>query len=342
MTQVTCAISGLDFQVSAFKDLSIEYKEGYFHPIFAAPYSSLYKLYGSYTKGKLGAIDSYLLFLAFLHSSDQIEWGHPLAIDPKAPSTAKLVANNFSQLIGVLEKTALISYSSFTQPSFRVTFANCALEEIPIWIEAWQDNLESFTYSRAEERERTALAGIERKLQALILAPEIKTELYANVVADWAHKAGEFPAAKVTLYKKTIESCFNTNKMFKTPLPLLKEIKDFCECNIDAGSIYFHTLIKVLQEGIGRHLDYLGGGSSTLGYTLLPSLSDKTKIVESETLVAEIAKAAPSAIPERRSYGTNIDFIKAKLAYRVKLNKDRAEAARLAATEVLKSEFGDL
>ena len=39
-------------------------------------------------------------------------------------------------------------------------------------------------------------------------------------------------------------------KMFNTPLVLLKEIKDYCECNIEAGSIHFHTLIQVLQEGI--------------------------------------------------------------------------------------------
>ena len=319
MAKVTCAISGLDFQVSAFSDLNISYKVGYFHPIFAAPYRDLEKLYYKHTRGRLTPTDSYLLFLAYLNSSDQVHWDYPLTLNPKDPATRKLVENNFSQLVSVLQKTAVITYSSFDQPSFRVTYENSRLEEIQFWIEAWIENINSFSFNRATERDRSALLAVEKKLEILILS-DLSPEAYSKTIADWASRAAIFPESKEELYKTTIASCFNITKMFNTPLALLKEIKNYCECNIEAGSIHFHALIKVLQEGISRHVDYLGGSALTLGYELLPSASISTQMLEADKKLKIIAETAPTELPLKEDYKSPIEYLKARLAFRVAAN----------------------
>lgn len=348
MANITCAISGLTFQITGFTGrdkhsysyLSIPHTTGYYHPIFTASYGELYKLYSAHCKGKLQPMDSYLLFLAFLHSSDQIIWEHPVTLDPASSSTKQLVENNFSQLVAILEKTNLITYSSFEQPSFRVTFDNNKLEQITNWIRAWQDNLKDFTLNRADLRTKESLHKLEKELGYRILSGE-PPESFSGIIAEWANKAACFPAGKSELYKKTITSCFHIDKMFKTPLPLLKEIKDYCECNIEAGSIHFHTLLLVLKEGISRHIDYLGGSTLALGYTLLPKETAKEiGYLETDTKLLEIAAGVElsAAAPVREDYDSPLELLKAKLAYRVAVGLEQQEKK---AAQV-KNNLGDL
>ena len=144
MCRITCAISGIRFNASYLDDLSISHTAGYFHPVFALPYSSLHHLYSKHCKGELSPNDSYLLFLAFLHSSDQIEWLVPASLNPNNNSTKSMIENNLAQLITVLEKSGIISHPSFKQPSFKVTAEGSLLQQIPSWIKAWQSNIKDF------------------------------------------------------------------------------------------------------------------------------------------------------------------------------------------------------
>lgn len=326
MARITCAISGIRFQCSYLDDLNIPHTQGYFHPIFACSYTQLHHLYSKHTKGHLTPKDSYLLFMAFLHSSSKVEWKHPATLNPNEASTKKFIENNIRQLVVVLEKTGVIRHPSFSQPNFVLTYENCNLQQIPNWIKAWENNIESFKCGRSSLREQEDLQKVENRLSKLIFSGE-KPENYSSTIAEWACKAADFPVHKQELWKKTIRSCFSITKMFNTPLPLLKEIKDFCECNIEAGSIHFHTLSQVLREGIFRHIDYLGGSNLALGYTLLatPSSKSPSGISRQETELkgqAELAalKAkAPSSPPEQANYESKLEFIRAKLAYRVAL-----------------------
>ena len=103
-----------------------------------------------------------------------------------------------------------------------------------------------------------------------------------------------------------------------------KEIKDFCECNIEAGSIHFHTLLAVIGEGISRHIDYLGGSTLALGYTLLPnpkqSAKDGNWDVGDSKLLAIIANA-PAERPVASDYTSQSAFLRDKLAYIVASRK---------------------
>jgi len=325
MARITCAISGIRFNCSYLEDISIPHTEGYFHPIFALPYTQLHRLYSQHCRMQLTSNDSYLLFMAFLHSSGKVEWKHPATLSPNDPQTKKFIENNLSQLIRVLEKTGIIRHPSFKQPSYRVTYENANLRQVPNWIKEWLDNIDDFIAGKASMREQEDLQKIENRLSYLILSGE-KPERFSHVIASWANQAAEFPQDKAEDWMKTIRSCFNINKMFNTPLPVLKEIKEYCESNIEAGSIHFHTLSHVIKEGIKRHVDYLGGSSLALGYTLLPSLedgsTDKKDLKNAAELATLIAKA-PASPPKEGDYSTSLEFLRAKLAYRVASTSQR-------------------
>ena len=309
MANITCAISGVIFTTSFLEGISLPHTAGYFHPIFALSQKQLCDLYSKHTKLELGSVDSYLLFMAFLHSSGQIEWKSPASKNPNCASTRRMIENNISQLVSILNRTNCIRWQGFTQPSFVVTYENSMLDQIPNWIAAWEDNLESFSNKRANVRTLEELQKVENKLSYLILSGE-DPKGFAHIIADWADRTAEFPVNNKEKWKKIIRSCFNINKMFNTPLADLKAIKEHCECNIEAGSIHFHTLHKVLTEGIAKHVNYLGGSSLTLGYTLLPL--DSTKNDEE---LESIAAKAPAELPVEKDYISKLEYIRAKVRY---------------------------
>lgn len=350
MAKCTCAISGLRFNTNYLDGLVLPANEGFPHPIFAAPKKYLERLYTAHCRGKLGSTESYLLFMALLHSSDAITWQHPATLKPMDSGTKALIENNLKQLVEVLEKTEGILHPSFEQPRFIVSYDNANLKQIPNWIKAWDENIKSFyagTGKNADDLDR--LHNAEAKLSKLILDPMAKEENYTAEIAEWADRAAEFPSDKRKLWKDVIKSCFDINAMFNTPLATIKEVKEYCESNIEVGSIHFHTLHKVLVEGINRHVDYLGGSSLALGYELLPPSSDKrpqllaldTVTTHSQEAKANHAKAttamianAPKTAPVRTDYATAVDFLRARLAYRVADSSAKQVAERERAESV--------
>jgi len=343
MARITCAISGIRFQCSYLEAVSISHTEGYFHPIFAAPYKTLDKLFAEYTRGKLSSNDSYLLFIAYLHSSGSVSWSYPASCNPNDIITRRLVDANITKLVTVLEKSACIRYPGFKQPSYNITSANSALTSIPAWIQAWEDNIEQFLYGRHSQNEVEKLQAIENRLSRLILSGS-DTSSYSHIVAEWACNAAEFPADKADRWKKLIRSSYSTAKMFATPLAELREIKDYCECNIEVGTIHFHSLQQVLTEGISRHVNFLGAvNTSDLGYTLLPL--DITKADKNTAEIIAISEKAPSSEPVRTDYTSSIDFLRARLAYKVASNlesvRPKATVTQLAPQPSITPTTGD-
>ncbi len=316
--RITCAISGIKFDTSFLESTSISHTAGYFHPIFAVSYTQLHHLYTAHTKGLLTCNDSYLLFMAFLHSSGQVEWKHPATVSPTHQRVKSLVENNLKKLITVLEKSAIIQHPSFSQPSFSLSIDNADLTQIPSWITAWGDNLTDFCTRRADLRQLEDLYKVESRLSKLILGGE-RPEEYTAVIASWASKCAGFPTDKDEEWKRIIRSCFNTTKMFNTPLALIQEIKAYCELNIESGSIHSHTLYSVLKTGIKHHIDYLGGSPSGIIYTLLPVETSKASTEEQKAKadLAVMAANAPLSAPVEKDYPNSIDFLKARLAFRV-------------------------
>ena len=337
--KVTCAISGITFEVSHVGRLYIPASTGYFHPIFAASYTDLYSLYTAHCKGQLTPTESYLLFLAFMHSTSKIDWSYPCSLNPKDSYTTKYIENNIAQLLETIEKSACIEHPDFNQPEYKLTKDNSNLSTLQGWMESWQHNTLTFVSDKRElrrnQRIQEALSEVEDKLSYLILSGE-KPEKCSNIIAQWASKAACFPETKNDDWQKIIRSCFNTNKMFNTPLEDIKEVKEFCELNIAAGSIHFHALSEILREGVKRHTDYLGGSYLALGYKILDTDIYLDTDIDEETYKSETViptrkqidthlskpvtlPAPPSSLPKRADYKTGTDYLRARLAYKAHL-----------------------
>jgi len=327
MTILTCCISGLPIAVQHLR-LKIPATIGYYHPIFAVPRSTLLDLYTSHIKGELTDTDSYLLFLALLHSSNHIDWQAPASLIPTNHLTNILIENNIAQLVSVLERTDTITAHDFAQPTYVVRSDSTLLQSIPNWIKAWDENINTFLHFRNDMIAYEKIAEVANKLSVAILSAEPLAN-YTNLVAEWAAKAGNFPHEKDIEYKRVIRSCFNSTSMFNTPLVLIKEIRNYCEENIEAGSIHFHALMKVLNAGVKNHIDYLGATYSISDYVILADsdsssqntpeqlAANATRQATISAQLADIRAGASKELPVASNYSSNLEFLKAKLAYRL-------------------------
>jgi hypothetical protein len=230
----------------------------------------------------------------------------------------------------VIELSDAIITPAFKQPKFVVRACNNSLAQIPAWIHAWRDNIAAFDRGYANQQLRDDLVKIENRLSYLIKSG-LPIKDYGTVIAQWANAASIFPEDVAEDWEKVIRTCYNSDKMFSTPLATLKEIKAHCEQNIEAGSIHFHTLQKTLKEGISRHTDFLGMSSAELGYTLMPIDSSKNDI-ELEAIRAK----APTETPSRLNYTSDLAFIRAKMAYSL------AQRALKVAAATPKNPLGEL
>lgn len=336
MAKVTCAISGIDFTTTGMDFLTIPHTSGFIHPVFTLESKQLHKLYIRHCRGLIQPSDSYLLFMALLHSSNSIQWDYPSSLTPNSLQTSVVIENNICQLVEVLDQSRRILHPHFKQPTFRVTYGNCALSQIPNWIKAWRKNITSFGEAQLDEKEYESLKRLTNKLTYLINDSSVEMYEMANTIAHWANRAAEFPKDKAMLYQTTIANSFNRAKMFNTPIALLKEVKEYCQSNIDVGSIHFHSLTRTLDAGIKNHIDYLGGDSQSVGYTLLPSISavDREVIQKNESEISVLIATAPESEPLATEYSSNLAFLKAKLAYRVAQNRVKlAKKAALLASQ---------
>jgi len=310
MAQILCGISNVPFKCDHIP-MTLRNRE-YNHPIFSMPQKRLLGLYSIYTKGELTDIDAYLLFVALLHSTDAVEFVVPTEV---STSTSSIIAANIGQLVRVIWETNAIAHPSFKQPRFYIRKDTANLDNIKIWIAAWAKNIDDFKegidYASAQEK----LTKIENTLSRLIFSPEAGQIKLASAVAEWADKAAEFPVTKRDNWKSIIRKCYNLEAMFSTPKEDLLELKAYCEENLEAGSIHFHTLMKTIKTGIANHNDFLGLSSldsgDGCGYTLLTT--DNTR---QEAAMLAIVDSAPSTEPVQANYPDKISFIRAKLAYK--------------------------
>jgi hypothetical protein len=204
------------------------------------------------------------------------------------------------------------------------------LQSIPNWIKAWDANIDTHLHFRNDMIAYEKIAEVANKLSIAILSAE-PLPSYTTLVAEWAAKAGNFPHDKEAEYKRIIRSCFSSTIMFNTPLVLIKEIRNYCEENIEVGSIHFHALMKVLNAGVKNHIDYLGATYSISDYVILDSngapdnnTATPEELAATATRQAVITKqlstiraTASTTEPVASQYSSNLEFLKAKLAFRL-------------------------
>lgn len=249
----------------------------YHHPLFSIPKKKLIALASTWAAGKLSSTENYLYFLSLLNSTDLIEWRVPAQYTSKSP---QIIANNMESLIHIIGKIDVISHPSFALPKFAISQDTCDLGNSYHWISAWIENYNDWIdgYKHSSQEERKTLEIRENALHKLIKTPSSEsTDSLAQVLSEWAVLAGNFPTSltphhiskkQIPLcdyWKLIIRACVHEEKIWQFPRGDIAELIEHCEENIIMGTIYSHSLMKLLRSGLRKYDDYLGFGDIDLG-----------------------------------------------------------------------------
>ncbi len=320
MAKILCSHSGIEFTCEHFP-VYLHSRECS-HPIFSVPQKKLLAYASKWSAGELTPTDSYLLFLALLHSTDQVEFRVPAQ---RTLQTDQIVANNMESLFHVVGKINIIKHPAFVIPRFVFSPETKNLDTAHYWILAWESCLEDFTsgYVAARKNAKTAeeLSRRESALEKLIRSAQKDIMYYAGSLAEWAAIAGNFPDVQVqetpfgriTLaeyWKAIIRRCCRAESIFLIPRSDLDELYEHCQDNIDQGSIFSFTLMNLLRSGRAKH-------SGFLGLTDLDSSSNTFQILNAEDSVETANKlmmiqSAPTEEPKASQYATRIAYLRDK------------------------------
>lgn len=322
MSKVLCALSGVEFNCE-FLPITLHSRE-YAHPIFYLPPKKLLGLYQKYRHAELDPTSTYLLFCAYLHSTDLVEFRVPAKVTPQ---TAQIIANNFDDLVSICEKIQRVRTPSVQFSRIAISPDTCTLENVKYWIAIWEEAFDSFLSGNALERHKRAIADLEERLDYLCKDANRSDIHFAARLADWAEKAGDFPRFQLPAlgkiltcaeyWKLIIRKCVSQDKIFEIPSKDLQELITHCEENIDAGSTYAHHLFKLLHEGLNKQSSFLGLGSVTFSI-LKPD--DSVEAANKQVII----QSAGTDEPRRVDYPSTFQYLKAKSAWDM---KKAAEAA---------------
>lgn len=319
MSKFFCALSGLECEVS-YLPLNLHSRE-YAHPVFFLPQKKLLGLYSKYQTQDLGDVESYLLYLALLNSTELVEFRVPAQFTKETP---KIVASNMEFLCSTVFKMNAVYNPAVQFPRFVISPETKTLDNSRYWVKAWQENYEDFLSGNRKRIEFEDILKIETKLHRLILDPNTNPSRYAHVLSTWAAKAGDFPTdSRKTefgqmetsdYWQLIIAKCVNQKAIFDVPSQDINELVTYCEENIEHGSIYAHSLMTLLREGKKKQIDYLGLGDIDIpevSYQILEGENPSTELAN----ILAIVNSAPKEAPKRTEYPSEFLYQRAKIKY---------------------------
>ena len=317
--KILCSNSSIEFDCSHFPGTF--YSRELIHPIFYLPQKRLLSYTKKWASGELTPTDSYLLFLALLNSSEQIDFRVPVY---KNEHTDRIVALNMEPLVLSVIKLNTVRNPAVTFPRFVITPETRFLTNVHHWIECWNDAYQSFQDGYRSAHESRKLITRESALQRMIKNPHKNIASIAQSLADWAETAGEFPQFLTQspwnsiqipcseYWKALIVRAAKDQFLHSVPAKDLQELLDHCEENIPPGTIYSHELFKLLRRAAERQKNYLGFGDIDLRSTY--SMLEDGASAESANMKAMI-DSAPLEEPKPEQYPTKFKYIQAKLKW---------------------------
>lgn len=321
--KILCSLSSIEYEVQHFPAYL---QSGECHPIFSLPQKKLISIASSkYFNGELTEIDSYLLFLALLNSTELIKWMVPAK---RTIHTNALISNNMQSLVQMCGKINAIHHPAFVLPKFAITSETRTLENVKYWIQAWESQYTEFLSGLKDQELRDRLSRREAALEKLIKNPAIDPSKYSKLLAEWAAEAGEFPTFTITspldkseikiseYWKQIIQKCYRSESIISIPEADLIELLEHCENNIEAGSIYSFHLFSTLREGRDRQKNFLGIdltaslSAENPGFRIL-SPDDNIE----DAAIQSLIDAAPINKPERKDYPSAFAYMKAQMRW---------------------------
>ena len=320
--KILCGISGIEFAVEHFPGYLTQRETT--HPIFYLPQKKLLPYLSKWAAGELTPTDSYLLFLAILHSTELVEFRVPAS---RSSHIDSIIAQNMESLVKTVIRLNTVSNPAVIFPRYAVTPETKFLDNVKFWIENWAAVYKDFMDGYRRETESRKLITREAALERLIKNPHLPVSAYASKIAEWAAIAGEFPAFNVTspftkltitlsdYWKDIIIRCTREESVYAIPQSDIEELLEHCETNISIGTIYSNALFSVLRKALSKQKNFLGLGDLDLGrnkYTLLT----ESDTVETANIKAMI-DSAPEEEPRPEQYPSKLAFMRAKVRWQL-------------------------
>lgn len=305
-----CSKSGLLFQCEHFPFYSDTATIA--HPCFSIPQKKLLALTPKWAAGELTEVDSYLLFLSLLNSTEQVEFRTHCTY---TSDTSSIIYNNMEDLLQLVGAINLITHPTFVLSRIAITKENHTLSNVHYWLENWSQQIDEFKSGYVSTSEQQDLLRRESALERLIKSPYKEVQL-ASQIANWAELAGNFPHFQISCpfgtmscaeyWKLIIRKCINSESIFAVPTSDIIELIEHCEENIEHGSIYAHTLMQILRNGKQKQTNFLGLGDWESSFVLL-NQEDTVERANLELLVQN----APTEEPRITDYPSKFEWLKA-------------------------------
>lgn len=319
--KILCSLSSLEFTCEHFPGTF--YSKETFHPIFHLEQKRLLPYLRKWSTNELTPVDSYLLFLALLKSSELVHFRVPVFRNDKTDS---IVYNNMEYLAKTVIKLNTVVNPGVIFPSMEITPETRFLQNVHYWIENWDEAHQEFLSGKRRDYDDRKLVKREAALTRLIRNPHKNPSQYARDIAEWAAVAGDFPQYKTKtkspfsglpislsdLWKEIIIRCCKNELLYSIPKADLEDLLTHCEEHISVGSIHSHTVFSVLRKALEKHKNFLDLGDMDLktNYTML---EDSTSVGDANMIA--LINSAPEEEPRREQYPTNFKYLQAKLRW---------------------------
>lgn len=310
MSQFTCYKSGLALTVPLFS-ISLPASAHYQHPIFSLSQKQLMSMIprqSSYTPE-----EQYLYFLALLDSTELVHWKHNAQLTTESLAVAYQFSNQLIQLLGQIN---IIKHPAFACPQLVIYKENANLSSVSGFLHGLESAIQDWKSAYRSVSLSAKLARRKEVLEYWIKDPQKDMLKFSYILADWASLALQFPTHQYknksitcsAYWQQIIVACCSNSRIFEIPTADLLALIDYCEVNIEQGSIYSHALLSHLYTGRDKQKDFLGFGQVT--YTVLTSGTS----IETANKLAIISNA-PTTQPIPDQYPSKLSYLKAKLAY---------------------------
>lgn len=330
MSKLLCSYSGL---VIPFKYMGLtpssHLSTPFTHPIFSLEQKYLLSYVPKFFNGELSKEESYLLFLSLLNSTSLIKWNNPAIYHE---GTFSIVSKSMERLARVIGKINIIKHPAFQCPKISINKDTATLENADAWVASWDNAIESFLDGNRKQELLERISRREAALSKLILSPEKSIREYAGILARWADDAVVFPRLILQIEGRAIRCneywqdiiirCAN-GKLRGIPKNDIIECYDYCMENIEtnAGSIYSHTLFKLLLAGIENKTGDIGLSGDRLKKAMFKIIDEDVAESVEDANISIIKSYAPDEEPKREDYDSALDYLKAKTAW-----KERAKS----------------
>lgn len=346
---ILCSYSGIEYKCSYVpKSLKLTNSESH-HPLFDASYKQLIELTKEWVEGNLNEVETYLLYLALLKSTELVDFRIPAI---RTSLTDSIVASNMESLIDIVEiivSTGIDKAKNrLLMPRYVISTDTNNLSNTKYWISNWvscyKEYIDGYKMSTALEK----ISAKESALQVLIKDRSKDVSSYAKQLASWASLAGGFkiddcivadgsnndrPILLSVYWERIIITCCKKSNIFEIHDADLAELIEHCESNIDliSSGIIGHTLMAVLRSAAKTKENYFSLGDLDIGDkgTVYKILDADANVEDANKIV--LIDSAPLYEPKENEYPSKLHYLKARVKWDM--------AQRYAASDKLRQQM---